>query len=71
MHNPGREKIDPFILAAMVLFAALAVAVGVALPNAMPMAIMILAVSAVLFYWALRWDVTLWAWLWVLSYLHL
>ncbi len=68
MHNPGREKIDPFILAAMVLFAALAVGVGVAMPNALPVAIMILAGSAVLFYWALRWDVTLWAWFWVLSY---
>jgi O-antigen ligase len=68
MHNQGRKKIDPFFLVAMVLFAAVAIGIGVALPNSLPVAIMLMTASVLLFYWALRWDVTLWAWLWVLSY---
>ena len=67
-HHPGREKFEPVLLVAMLLVAALAVGVGVACPSLLPISLLALLGSAVMFYWALRWDVTLWAWLWVLSY---
>lgn len=68
MQSPGRQKIEPFLLAAIVLFAAMAVGVGVAWPGTLPIALLLMIGLALMFYWALRWDVTLWAWLWVLSY---
>ncbi|MCD4699641.1 MAG: O-antigen ligase family protein [Phycisphaerae bacterium] len=45
-----------------------AVAVAVAYPATMPWSFLALAGGAVLLYWSVRWEITLWAWVWVLSY---
>ncbi len=68
MLSPGREKIDPLLLGVMIVFAAVAVGIGVVWPSFMPGALLALMGSILLFYWALCWDVTIWAWIWVLSY---
>lgn len=64
----AEQKTDWLSLAAVVLLIAAAVGVGFVMPHVMPWSIALLAGAALLFYWAIRWDITLWAWLWVLSY---
>ncbi|MDY7010478.1 MAG: O-antigen ligase family protein [Planctomycetota bacterium] len=56
-------------LLGIVLVLALAVVVAaVAWPATMPWSFLALAGGAVLLYWSVRWEITLWAWIWVLSY---
>jgi hypothetical protein len=64
----GQQKIDVVSLALVTALVAVAVALGVAQPRLMPLPFVALAGAAVLLYWAVRWDVTIWAWIWVLSY---
>jgi O-antigen ligase len=45
-----------------------AVAVAIACPSSMPWSFLALAGGAILIYWSIKWDVTLWAWIWLLSY---
>ncbi len=54
-----------WIVLAMVLAA---VAVAIAYPSTMPWSFLALAGGAILLYWSIRWEITLWAWIWVLSY---
>lgn len=44
------------------------VATAIAYPATMPWSLLALAGAAVLLYWSIRWEITLWAWIWVLSY---
>ncbi|MBN1942309.1 MAG: O-antigen ligase family protein [Phycisphaerae bacterium] len=64
----GHQKIDGLSLSVMLVLGALAVGVGVLEPNLLPWAIGAVALAAGMVFWAARWDITLWAWIWVLSY---
>ncbi len=44
------------------------VAAAIAYPATIPWSLLALAGAAVLLYWSIRWEITLWAWIWVLSY---
>ncbi|MCK4623964.1 MAG: O-antigen ligase family protein [Phycisphaerae bacterium] len=54
-----------WVVLAMVLAAG---AVSVACPSTMPWSFLALAGGAILVYWSIKWDVTPWAWIWLLSY---
>jgi len=43
-------------------------AASVAVPELLPWGFIALAGAALLLYWAVRWEITVWAWIWVLSY---
>jgi O-antigen ligase len=64
----GEQKTDWLSLGAVGLLIAAAVGLGFVMPGLMPWSVVLVAGAGLLFYWAIRWDVTLWAWLWVLSY---
>lgn len=64
----GQQRLDVLTLVAVACLGAALLAVGVAAPVSLPWAVAGVGVLALLFYWALRWDVTMWAWLWVISY---
>ena len=64
----GHEKTDWLSLGFVVILAAIAVGVGVLEPGLLPWAVGGVALAAVMVFWAARWDITLWAWIWVLSY---
>ncbi len=68
MYTLGHQKIDPLSLVLVVALAALAVGVGLVNSHLLPWSVSALILAVVLVYWAARWDITLWAWLWVLSY---
>ena len=54
-----------WIVLALVLAA---VAVAIVYPASMPWSLLALAGGALLLYWSVKWEITLWAWVWVLSY---
>ncbi|NBB95367.1 MAG: hypothetical protein GVY16_06460 [Planctomycetes bacterium] len=62
------QKIDWLYLGAIGVLLVAVIGVGLLAPGLVPWNIAIAAAAGLLFYWAVRWDVTLWAWLWVLSY---
>ncbi len=64
----AREKTDLLSLAIVLALILGAVAVSVLFPAAMPWSFLVLAGAAVLLYWSVRWEITLWPWIWVLSY---
>jgi len=64
----GQQKVEPFLLIALVALAAVAVGVGVLIPAAMPYALALTGAGVVMFVWGVKGDVTIWAWIWVLSY---
>jgi len=68
MATLGQQKIDTPVLLVWTLLVAGAAALSVALPATMPWSFLALAVGAVMLYWGLRWEITAWAWVWVLSY---
>ena len=64
----GRQKVD---LVALVVVAGLAVGaavVAILVPALLPWSFVAVAGGAVLLYWAARWQVIVWAWIWVLSF---
>ena len=64
----GQQKADSVLLAALVIFLAAATVLAIALPQLMPWTFLALAAAAVFIYWTARWEITLFAWIWVLSY---
>jgi len=64
----GQQKIDSLTLAGLALLAVIAAVLAAVYPVLMPWSFLALAGVAVMVYWAARWEITLWAWLWVLSY---
>ncbi|MCK5114063.1 MAG: O-antigen ligase family protein [Phycisphaerae bacterium] len=64
----GQQKIELLPLLAVLVLGVLAIGVGIIYPPSLPVAIGGVAVFMLMFAWALKWDVTIWAWLWVLSY---
>lgn len=64
----GHQKVNTltlFVLALIVLGAAMLCAL---VPELMPWAFIAVIVAIVIFYWTLKWEVTILAWIWVLSY---
>ena len=68
MATLGHQKIDTLTLTGLsALIAAVAVVSALA-PGIMPWSFLAPAAAAVLLYWAVKWEMTVWAWLWVFSY---
>ncbi len=68
MLSLGHEKTDLFSLVFVIVLAAIALGVGVLEPGLLPWAVGAVALAAVMAFWAARRDITMWAWVWVLSY---
>jgi len=64
----GQQKIDApsfWVMAVLILATA---AVSIAMPSLMPYSFLGLFALIGLLYWAIRWDVTLLSWIWMLTY---
>lgn len=64
----GQQKINSLSLAVVAVLVAAAAALAITVPELMPWSFVVLAGAALLCYWAIKWEITIWAWLWVLSY---
>jgi O-antigen ligase len=64
----GQQKIDSLTLIGLAGLTAATAVLAVWFPSLMPWAFLALAGAALLVYWAARWEITLWAWIWVLSF---
>lgn len=64
----GRQRIDTLTLAAVAVLAAGVAALSLAVPVLMPWSFAAVAAAAVILCWAVKWEITVWAWLWVFSY---
>ena len=64
----GQQKISPLSLLVVACIVVATAGVALLLPQTSPWAFLALAGSALMLYWAMRWEITAWAWLWVLSY---
>ncbi len=68
MLSIGHQKVD---LLGLCIVAGLLIgvtALSVLLPQLTPWSYVALVAAAVLIYWSIRWEIQMWAWLWVLSY---
>ena len=68
MQTLGQQKIEPFWAASVLCLAALAVGIGLLEPLLLPWAVGLSALFGIIIFWSVKWDITIWAWLWVLSY---
>ena len=68
MLSIGQQKVDLLGLCIVAGLLIAVTAVSVYLPQLTPWSYLALAAGAVLVYWSIRWEIQLWAWLWVLSY---
>ena len=68
MLTVGQQRIDPIALGVLACLVAATATVAVLLPALLPWAFLALAGAAVLVYWAVKWEITVWAWMWVLSF---
>lgn len=64
----GQQKVDVLTLVVLTVFAAGAIALAIPYPQLLPWVVLIPAGAALLIYWSVRGEVTLWAWIWILSY---
>jgi O-antigen ligase len=68
MPTLGQQRIDSLGLGVLVGLLVLAAAAGLLAPQLFPWSILALAAGALVLYWAVKWEITVWAWVWVLSY---
>lgn len=68
MLTVGQQRIDVLPLALLGALTAAAVGIGLAWPLLLPWAVAGMVLAVVMVFWSIKGDVTLWAWLWVLSY---
>jgi O-antigen ligase len=68
MLTVGQQRIDVLPLALVGVLTAVAVGIGLAWPLLLPWAVAGMVLAVVMVFWSIKGDVTLWAWLWVLSY---
>jgi O-antigen ligase len=68
MSTIGQQKVDGLTLTALAVLIAVTGALSFLVPVLLPWAFLAVAAAALLSYWAIRWEITLWAWLWVLSF---
>ncbi len=64
----GQQKVDTLTLAILVFVIAAIAALSFFVPILMPWGIVAFAGAGFLLYWAIKWDVSVWAWLWVISF---
>ena len=64
----GQQKLDSLTLTVLAAVSAGAAVASVAAPALLPWSFLALAAAALVLYWSLRWEITLWAWIWILSY---
>lgn len=64
----GRQKIDPLLMVVIAVFAAAMTALAIGMPELMLFVILAMVVLVLAIQWSLRWEVTAWTWIWVLSY---
>lgn len=68
MPTLGHQKVDSLTLMVVAGLLAGATALTLLAPALLPWPFVVLAALAAILYTAARWEITLWAWLWVLSY---
>ena len=68
MLSIAEQKVDLLGLVVLAVVLAAAVAISVIFPALMPYSFVALVGVAVLVYWSIRWEIQMWAWLWVLSF---
>ena len=65
----GRQKLDSLtLLICVAVISALTALCLITTPIAIMWVVLAIAGAALMVYWAVRWEITVWAWLWVLSY---
>jgi len=64
----GQQKIDAFALGVLGAAVVGVTVVSLVVPDLMPWSFLAPAAIALVFCWALRWEITAWAWLWVFSH---
>ncbi|HOF17851.1 MAG TPA: O-antigen ligase family protein, partial [Phycisphaerae bacterium] len=64
----GQQKLDVLSLCALAVVVVAATVLSLVVPALMPWSFLALAGAGVLLYWSLRWEITLWTWVWILSY---
>jgi O-antigen ligase len=68
MHTLRQQKVEPLAVGVIAAFAAAGVGLGLLWPSLLPWSIAVAGGFVLLVFWALKWDVTLWAWFWIFSY---
>ena len=68
MYTLGQQKFEPLAVASLAALALGVAALSLAVPALMPWSFLVLMGAALLTYWAIRWEITLLAWLWVLCH---
>ncbi len=64
----GQQKVDFLTLVVLTLLTVAAVVLAFAAPQTMPWSLLLLAGASVIIFWAVKLEITLWAWFWVLSF---
>ena len=64
----GHQKVDTLTIIMLALVIASATALCAVVPELMPWAFVAAIGAIVIFYWTLKWEITVLAWIWVLSY---
>ena len=64
----GQQKIEPFTILTVAVLVAASAALSIYAPWMMPWTFVALAGLAVFLCWSARWEITVWSWVWVLSY---
>ncbi|MFW6133204.1 MAG: O-antigen ligase family protein [Planctomycetota bacterium] len=68
MLTVGQQRVDPLALTAVGVLTAAGAGVAVAFPHTMPWSVLAVAAAGLMLCWAARWEITVWTWMWVLSY---
>jgi len=68
MPTLGQQRIDSLALGVIIALVILTAALCFVVPQLFPWSVLALAGGALVLYWAVKWEVTVWAWAWVLSY---
>ncbi len=68
MSTIGQQRVEPLTLTALAVGVAATAVLAVLVPPLMPWAFLAVAVTGLGVYWAIRWEITVWAWIWVLSF---
>ena len=68
MFTIGQQRVDTFALIVLAVLLIALTVLSIAVPVLSPWCFLALGVFALICYWAVKWEITIWAWLWVLSY---
>ena len=64
----GQQKVDGLTLTLLVALVGATTLLVILIPSLMPWAFLAVAAAGIVAYWAVRWEITAWAWIWVLSF---